>query len=113
MLLGAMHSDLKTGFLQFASFQEKDVLRHALNDFTSVDVDDLLEGLNSYECRKKISTGSLPEILDQICHKELVQKTMFVIDKLFFITFICFSPFSFQVWNIEFTQYNKLNCNIF
>lgn len=80
MLFGAVHSDLKTSFLQFVSCQEQDVLRHALDDFSSVDVDDLLDVLNSYECRKRVTAATLPEILDEISHKELVQKPMFVID---------------------------------
>ncbi|XP_049900229.1 uncharacterized protein LOC126390120 [Epinephelus moara] len=80
MLLGAVHSDLKTSFLQFVSCQEQDVLRHALDDFSSVDDDDLLEVLNSYECRKRVTAASLPEILEELAHKELVQKPMYVID---------------------------------
>ncbi|XP_041834214.1 uncharacterized protein LOC121635197 [Melanotaenia boesemani] len=80
LLFGAVHSDLKTSFLQFVSCQEQDVIRQALNDFSSVDADDLLEVLTTYECRKKLSTATLPLILDEISHKELVQKPMFVID---------------------------------
>lgn len=45
MLFGEVHSDLKTDFLQFVSCQEQDVLRQALDDFSSVDVDDLLKVL--------------------------------------------------------------------
>ena len=78
MLFGAAHSNLQTSFLQFVSRQEQDLLRDALADSSSVD--ELLDVLNSYECRKRITAASLPEILDEISHKELVQKPMFVID---------------------------------
>ncbi|XP_061576483.1 uncharacterized protein LOC133442491 [Cololabis saira] len=80
MLYGAVHSDLKTSFLQFVSSQEQDVLKTALDDFSSVDDDDLLEVLDRYECRKRVTAANLPEILKEISHKELVQKPMFVID---------------------------------
>ncbi len=80
MLFGEVRSDLKTSFLQFVSCQEQDVLRQALDDFSSADVDELLEVLTTYECRKKVSAATLPGILDEISHKELVQKPKFVID---------------------------------
>lgn len=43
MLFGEVHSDLKSSFFHFVSCQEQDVLRQALEDFSSADVDDLLE----------------------------------------------------------------------
>ena len=43
------------------------------------DNDDLLEVLSNYECRKRITAATLPQIFEEICHKELVQKP-FVID---------------------------------
>ncbi|KAF3854508.1 hypothetical protein F7725_022563 [Dissostichus mawsoni] len=72
MLFGAAHSNLQTSFLQFVSRQEQDLLRDALADF-SVDADELLDVLNSCECRKRVTAASLPEILDEISHKELMK----------------------------------------
>ncbi|MEQ2242397.1 hypothetical protein ILYODFUR_035514 [Ilyodon furcidens] len=80
MLYGAVRSDLTTSLLQFVSSHKQDVLKHALDDFSSVDDDDLLKVLDRYECRKRVTAAILPEILDEIFHKELVQKPMFVID---------------------------------
>ncbi|XP_055051696.1 uncharacterized protein [Misgurnus anguillicaudatus] len=80
MLFGVVYTDLKETFLNFVSCQERDVLKQALNDFSSVDMDDLLDIMNTYECRRKVTASSLSAIVDEIAHKELIQKPMFVID---------------------------------
>lgn len=52
-----------------------------MDDFSSADDDDdLLEVLDRYECRKRVTAATLPEISDEISHKELVQKPKLVID---------------------------------
>ncbi|XP_047212407.1 uncharacterized protein LOC124864186 [Girardinichthys multiradiatus] len=80
VLFSSVYSDLKAHFLQFVSSQECEVLREAVKNFSAVDQDDLVEVLDSYGCRKRIIAETLPTILDEIAHKELVQKPMFVID---------------------------------
>ncbi|XP_051793651.1 uncharacterized protein LOC110945962 [Acanthochromis polyacanthus] len=80
-LFGAVCSDLTEVFLQFTSCQERErSLMQALQDFSSVDPDNLLEVLNNYECRRRVSADTFPAILEEISHKELVQKPNFVID---------------------------------
>lgn len=80
MLFGTVYTDLIDIFLQYVSCQEREILREALQDFSSVEPDDLLEVLDNYECRRRASADTLPEILMEISHKELVQRPMFVID---------------------------------
>ncbi|XP_047248883.1 uncharacterized protein LOC124884864 [Girardinichthys multiradiatus] len=80
VLFSSVYSDLKAHFLQFVSSQECEVLREAVKNFSAVYQDDLVEVLDSYGCRKRITAESLPTILYEIAHKELVQKPMFVID---------------------------------
>lgn len=80
IMFGAVYTDLKAAFLNFVSCQERDVLNQALSDFSSVDMDDLLDIMNTYECRRRVTVSSLPGIVDEIAHKELIQKPMFVID---------------------------------
>ncbi|XP_034074374.1 uncharacterized protein LOC117547703 [Gymnodraco acuticeps] len=80
VLFDNVYSDLKAYFMQFVSSQEREVLMQALTDFTAVDTDDLLEVLDSYGCRRKVSAENLPKIIEEIAHKEMVQKPMFVID---------------------------------
>ncbi|KAL3987646.1 hypothetical protein ACER0C_014761 [Sarotherodon galilaeus] len=80
VLFSGVYSDVKAHFLQYVSSQECDVLMEAVKNFSAVDLDDLVEVLDSYGCRKRITAETLPTILDEIAHKELVQKPMFVID---------------------------------
>lgn len=60
-------------FEEVSSCQEQD-------DFSSADIDELLEVLTTYECRKKVSAAILPDLLNELSHEELVQKTTFLID---------------------------------
>nr|XP_020466749.1 uncharacterized protein LOC109966335 isoform X2 [Monopterus albus]XP_020466750.1 uncharacterized protein LOC109966335 isoform X2 [Monopterus albus] len=80
VLFNSVYSDIKAHFLHFVNSQEREVLMQAMDDFSTVDSDDLVEVLDSYGCRKMITAQTLPTILDEIAHKELVQKPMFVID---------------------------------
>ncbi|XP_061152004.1 uncharacterized protein LOC133166039 [Syngnathus typhle] len=80
VLFNCVYSDPKAHFLQFVSSQERDVLMDAMKNFSEVDQDDLVEVLDSYGCRKIITPETFPTILQEIAHKELVQKPMFVID---------------------------------
>ncbi|KAL7378358.1 hypothetical protein ABVT39_012398 [Epinephelus coioides] len=80
VLFNCVYNDLKVHFLQFVSREERDILMQAMSDFSTVDCDDLVEILDSYGCRRRITAKTLPTILDEIAHKELVQKPMLVID---------------------------------
>ncbi|KAF3847310.1 hypothetical protein F7725_020338 [Dissostichus mawsoni] len=74
VLFDHVYSDLKAYFMQLVSSQEREVLMQALTDFTAVDTDDLLEVLDSYDCRRKVTAENLPKIIEEIAHKEMVQK---------------------------------------
>lgn len=65
-------------FLEYVSEVDKEVLSKALQDFKSVDYDDILDALSTYNCRKVPTEQNLKTILDEIAHKELVQEPMFV-----------------------------------
>ncbi|KAI4829488.1 hypothetical protein KUCAC02_023528 [Chaenocephalus aceratus] len=80
VLFDNVYSVLKAYCMQLVSSQEREVLMQALTDFTAVDTDDLLEVLDSYGCRRKVSAENLPKIIEEIAHKEMVQKPMFAID---------------------------------
>ncbi|KAK5874178.1 hypothetical protein PBY51_019151 [Eleginops maclovinus] len=76
---GSVCSNLLESFLQYVSIQDQDILKKALEDFSSVDSSELMEVLENYECRKMIKAETLPQILKEIAHKELVQKPRYVI----------------------------------
>ncbi|KAK0142181.1 hypothetical protein N1851_020117 [Merluccius polli] len=77
---GSVCSNLLESFLQYVSIQDQDILKKALEDFSSVDPDELMEVLENYECQKMVKAETLPQILKEIAHKELVQKPRYVID---------------------------------
>ncbi|KAK7893048.1 hypothetical protein WMY93_022200 [Mugilogobius chulae] len=80
MLFGKTYSDLQTRFVRLFSSQEQDIINMVIEKFDSVDTDEVIDLLANYECRKNVSPETLPEILLELAHKELIQKTMFVID---------------------------------
>lgn len=62
------------------SSQDKVILKTALEDFSKVDYNDLMDVLEAYECRKMVNAHTLPQILEEIAHKELIQKPRYVMD---------------------------------
>lgn len=78
MLFGKIFSDLKTSFVRFFSSHEPNIIINALVNFDSVEADDITDLLANYECRKKVSPETLPEILLELAHKEMIQKPMFI-----------------------------------
>ncbi|KAI9532567.1 hypothetical protein NQZ68_031269 [Dissostichus eleginoides] len=54
--------------------------RIAIFNYCRIDTDELLEVLDSYGCRRKVTAENLPKIIEEIAPKEMVQKPMFVID---------------------------------
>lgn len=77
---GSVCSDIMDSFLNFVSSQDKAILKAALEDFSKVDCDELMDVLEAYECRKAVSADTLPQILEEIAHKELIQKPRYVMD---------------------------------
>lgn len=72
------NSILLEDFWKFVSTADKDVLQQAYEDFSSVDLDDLLESLDTYDCRRSPNAESIKSILLEIAHTILVQKPTFV-----------------------------------
>lgn len=65
-------------FLDYISDLEKDVLSKALVDFDSVDFEDIIDALSSYNCRKIPTKANITSLIDEIAHKELIQEPMYV-----------------------------------
>lgn len=55
MVFNCVYGDLKTHCLQFVSNQEREVWIGAMKGFSEVDLDDLVEVLDSFGSRKRIS----------------------------------------------------------
>ncbi|VVC44781.1 HECT domain [Cinara cedri] len=79
MLIGQVTSELVPPFLQTLSINDRNVLSHALENFTSVNQEDLITILGNLECRVIPNENNLKEVLEEIAYKELVQKPHFII----------------------------------
>lgn len=81
MLYGHVTSKLIPTFLLSLGESDNQILNSALKDFASVDKDDLLEAFSSLECRTVPNEYNLVELLEEISHKELIQKPHFIIEQ--------------------------------
>ena len=72
--------DLLSDFYLYISVLDKEILQKAVDDFGSVEFDDLLETLSMHDCQTAPSTENIKAILLEISHKELIQTPMFIAD---------------------------------
>ncbi|XP_072550021.1 uncharacterized protein [Salminus brasiliensis] len=79
-LYGTVYSSVTDAFLLYVSKHDREVLRHASNNFESVDQESLLDILDSYECHRMPTAENLVPLLSQLGHKVLIQMPMFVIE---------------------------------
>ena len=79
-VMGKPVMDLKSSFFDYVSESDKETLEEAFDNFTSVDMEDLLEVLDSYGCRSVVSAQNVKMIILEIAHKELIQAPNFVTD---------------------------------
>lgn len=79
VLYGSSTSSFKDSFLLYVSQEERSVLLKALEDFNSVDTDELLDVLDAHECKQVPTEDTLLPVLAQIGHKVIIQAPMYVI----------------------------------
>ena len=72
--------ELLSAFLGYVAKSEQDVLKEALEEFESVNQDELLEILYIYKCKRNPTKNTFKDIIKQIAHMELMQAPMFVTD---------------------------------
>ncbi|XP_022178992.1 uncharacterized protein LOC111039706 [Myzus persicae] len=78
MLYGHVTSKLIPTFLLSLGESDNQILNSALKD---VDKDDLLEAFSTLECRIVPNEYNIVELLEEISHKELIQKPHFIIEQ--------------------------------
>ena len=74
------NGELVDAFLKFVPEMDRMVLRDALNDYASVDEEDLLDVMDRYNVKRLVTADSVASIVHEVAHKELVQTPMFVAD---------------------------------
>lgn len=81
MLYGHVNSKLIPIFLLTLGENDNQILNSAMKDISSVDEDDLLEAFSTLECRTVPNENNLVKLLEEISHKELIQKPHFIIEQ--------------------------------
>lgn len=71
--------ELMLEFLDYISETDRDVINTALNDFESVDFDDLLTLCSGYRSKCLPTKANLKNLIQQIAEQEMIQKPAFVI----------------------------------
>lgn len=81
MLYGRVISQLIPNFLQSLSENDKQILSSALQNITSLEEDDLLEAFSTLECRVMPNENNIVELLEELAHKEFIQKPHYIIEQ--------------------------------
>ena len=67
-------------FMDFIPKNDGKIIETALNNFDNVDIGDLIDALESFDCRKYPASNNIRSLIEEIAHKEIVQKPKFVTD---------------------------------
>lgn len=81
-LYGRIHFSLQEHFLLHVSESEAATLKSALQDFDEIDFEEVLDVMVFYDSRKLLTKNTLPQMIEEMAHKELIQAPMFVCDCL-------------------------------
>jgi len=100
---GKVLSPLNETFYRYIPPTEADTLKSAMTNFEEVDYEELIDVMTVHESRNVPTKVTLPLMIEEIAHKELVQSPMFVCD--------CFSPvIKNMISSVELDSvYEKLN----
>nr|XP_023665982.1 uncharacterized protein LOC111843010 [Paramormyrops kingsleyae] len=79
-LYGTTYSSVLGSFKHYIAKHERDVIEEAMANFNSADHVSLLHVLDSNDCHQRPTEENLPQLLEQLGHKALIQTPMFVIE---------------------------------
>ncbi|KAI2644313.1 Ribonuclease 3 [Labeo rohita] len=79
-LYGTTYSSVLGSFKHYIAKHERDVIEEAMANFNSADHESLLDVLDSNDCHQRPTEENLPQLLEQLGHKALIQTPMFVIE---------------------------------
>lgn len=77
--LSCSDTNLLEAFFNYISATENDVLTEALSNFKGADMDELLSILSSHNCCVLPTEENLPKMVEEVAHKEMVEKPAFII----------------------------------
>lgn len=80
VLFGCIYTNIIEFFFEYISVTEREILSTALDKCLEVDEMDLLDIMDNFGCRRRVTANNYRATLFEIAHKEFIQKPMFVID---------------------------------
>lgn len=78
---GKVKSNLLDNFMKYIPESECMVLESSRADFSSTDMEELLEILQGHSCRKMPTEANYEQILQELAHKKLIQQPAYVIEQ--------------------------------
>lgn len=72
------NNDLLSYFMEFVPEQDKQLFQNDMANFADVDIEELMDALDVYECKTLINEDNFKPTLLEIAHKEIIQKPMYV-----------------------------------
>ncbi|KAB0793314.1 hypothetical protein PPYR_12934 [Photinus pyralis] len=72
--------DVTTDFFGYISEDDKTVFREAIGHFESIPTDELLDVLGRYDCKTLAKEDNIKQIIDELAHQEILQKSAFISD---------------------------------
>ncbi|XP_071178721.1 uncharacterized protein [Mytilus edulis] len=79
-LFGVPYANLVDAFFRFVPKTDRVALEKAFNHFQDSDLGDLIDVLETYDCKKYPSQDNIKNIIQEIAHKEIIQQPKFVTD---------------------------------
>lgn len=79
-IFGYNELDLVQDFLLTLSATDKSVLQDASKEFFSADEDELMEVFSNLNCKSVPTSRNLERLISEIAHREIVQKSSFIIE---------------------------------
>ncbi|CAC5424872.1 unnamed protein product [Mytilus coruscus] len=79
-LFGVPYANLVNDFFRFVPKTDKVALEKAFNHFQDSDLGDLIDVLETYDCKRYPSQDNIKNIIQEIAHKEIIQQPKFVTD---------------------------------
>ena len=65
-------------FLEYVSDSERELLKQAMNNFSEVDKDALLEVMETYQVRRVVREDNINDILQDAAHRNLIQAPSYI-----------------------------------
>ena len=79
-LFWTFSSSLIENFLGYIPLADRRLLSGALHNFSEIDPDELLEFLETHNCRSLVTQDNINSVVENIAHKVLIQLPNFIID---------------------------------